>query len=243
MALPKYSALEVPILQEIKSVGGEAEIRTIYQRLLPYFPQLTQEDLKCKTKGGRNKWKYIVLRAGQTLLKKKELEKTSHGKWRLTPKGRERAEREDFPIQLVLPLEPSVVPFSHKEIKTKLVEIGRFLGKYAEEEYQKRYDVIWKDSEASPRVSHVFEVQYRGKIESALTRLKHAYDTQRSKPFLVLADKKEDKKVSELLYPYLTGSFHEIAKVTTILSPQDIERLYQALNSVKGILEKFLSEK
>jgi hypothetical protein len=242
MPFPKYSSLEVPILQEVKAMGGEAELKTLYPKLVPYFPQLTYEDLKCKTRSGRSKWRYIVQRASQALADKWELEKTSYGRWRLTEKGRRRAEAEDFPLQLLLPLETPSTSFSHKDLKRKLVEIGTLLGKYAEEEYHQKYDVVWKEREASPRISHVFEVQHRGKIESALTKLKHAYDTQRSKPFLVLVDRKEGRKVSELLHPYLSGSFHEIAKVTTILSPQDVDKLYHALSSLKGTLEKLLTE-
>jgi hypothetical protein len=136
-----------------------------------------------------------------------------------------------------LPSNFTKTALSHDEIKKKLVEIGRMLGKYAEEEYQ-RYDAVWKESELSPRISHVFEVQVRGKIEGALAKLKHAYDVQRSKPFLVISDEFNSRKANRLLHPYFSGSFHEIGSVTTVLSVEDIERIHRSLDSIKSILEK-----
>lgn len=240
MAFPPCSSLEVPILQELKALGGESEPRLLYHKLVPYFPQLTYEDLKQKNRNGTHRWKRLVYRAGLNLVAKHELERTEEGKWRLTEKGRQRAQAEDFPLQLLLPLDvPRSTP-SHKEIKEKLVEIGRLLGKYAEEEYQRKYDVVWKDSPSSPRISHVFEVQCRGNIESALAKLKHAHDVQRSQLYLILAERKDSKKLSDLLYPYLTGSFHEISDAVTILTPADVDNLYRALNSVRGILERLV---
>jgi hypothetical protein len=130
---------------------------------------------------------------------------------------------------------------SHQEVKRQLLEIGRILGKYAQEEYQ-RYDVVWKESELSPRISHVFEVQNRGKVEAALAKLKRAYDTQRSKPFLVVIDEKDPRRVGEALQSYLAGSFHQIGKATTVLSPQEVERIYRALTSVEHHLRRLLAE-
>jgi len=242
MAFPSCSCLEVPILQELKALGGESEPRQLYHKLVPYFPQLTYEDLKQKNRDGSHRWKRLVYRAGQNLVAKHELERTADGKWRLTEKGRQRAQAEDFPLQLLLPLDtPRNIP-SHKEIKEKLLEIGRLLGKHAEEEYQKKYDVVWKDSPSSPRISHVFEVQCRGNIESALAKLKHAHDTQRSQLYLILADRKDSRKLGELLHPYLAGSFHEISEAVTILTPSDVDCLHRALSSVKGVLEKLIGK-
>lgn len=121
------------------------------------------------------------------------------------------------------------------------MEIGRLLGKFAKEEYQ-RYDVVWKDHELSPRVSHVFEVQNRGNLEAALAKLKHAYDTQRSRLFLVVVEARDVRRVGEMLQPYLAGTFHEIGKVTTVLDPKEVERVYRALTSVRESLTKLVDE-
>lgn len=234
MPFPQSSRIELPILQELKATGGEEKLKFLYGRLVPYFPQLTDKDLRTETDAGRNKWKILVHRAGQALVETGELKRLG-GKWELTEKGSRRAEDEAMIIGLP---SNSVKPLpSHDDIKKKLVEIGRMLGKHAEEEYQ-RYDAVWKDSAISPRISHVFEVQIKGKLESALTKLKHAYDVQRSKPFLVISNELDTRKSSQLLQPCLSDSFYEIGNVTTVLSVEDVERIYQALSSIRGNLEK-----
>lgn len=234
MPFPQSSRVELPILQELKATEGEIKLKSLYGRLVPYFPQLTDKDLKAKTKAGRNKWRILVHRAGQALVEKKEL-KRLRGRWKLTEKGRQRAEEEG--IVFSISSSSTKTPLSHDEIKKKLVQIGRMLGKHAEEEYQ-RYDVIWKDSKISPRISHVFEVQVRGKLEGALTKLKHAYDVQRSKPFLIISYELDSRRAGQLIYPFLSGSFHEIGDVITVLSVEDVRRVHDAVSSIEDVLDK-----
>jgi hypothetical protein len=163
------------------------------------------------------------------------------GRWSITEKGLERASEEDMPIQLMLPLsETKEETFTHDQLKHMLVEVGQYLGKHAEEEYQ-RYDVVWRDSVHSPRLSSVFEVQVKGKVEGALAKLKHAYDTQRSQPFLVVTYARDERRVREMVGPYLAGTFHEIADAIVVLSPQDVYRLHRSLNSVSELLELVFS--
>ena len=232
MGLPDPSHLEVPILEELRATGEEHP-SVLFMRLLPYFPQICEEDLRERV-GGRLKWKLLIRRAGRRLIERGEIERLPSGRWRIKEKGRERVEREEFFFQ---PSLFSALP-SHDEVKGKIVEIGRLLGKYAVEEYE-RYDVVWKDSEISPRISHVFEVQDRGSLEGALTKLKHAYDTQRSKPFIVLIREKE-RRVRELIAPYLSGSFHEIGKEITILTYEDIDKIHRTLSSIAPFLGKLI---
>lgn len=125
---------------------------------------------------------------------------------------------------------------SHKDAQLMLVEIGHMLGRHAETEFE-YYDVVWRDSPASPRLSHVFEVQIAGSVDSALTRLKHAYDAQRSRPFLVIADERSARFAGRRL----TGSFHEIWDAITVIGIGELERLYEALKSQRELLEKILA--
>ncbi|MBI3948973.1 MAG: hypothetical protein HY314_00745 [Acidobacteria bacterium] len=239
MGFPETARLEGPILQELLALGGEERVRFLYDRLIGYFPQLAEQDLKAITRRRESRWKVLVHRAGAQLVKKGEL-KRGAGRWILTVKGRQRAEAERMLLEL-----PSTAAdaakraISHQEIQSMLVAIGQTLGRYAEREYQ-RYDVIWKESSLSPRLSHVFEVQVKGKIESALAKLKHAYDTQRSKPVLIISDERDQKRARQFLQPYLSGSFHEIGGVTTVLGVEEVERMYLALDSVKEILQEIL---
>src|SRR5204862_517798 len=120
---------------------------------------------------------------------------------------------------------------SHKDAQAMLVEIGTMLGRHAEAEFD-YYDVVWRDSSNSPRLSHVFEVQIAGSVDSALTRLKHAYDAQRSRPFLIVADERSARFAGKRL----TGSFHEIWEVITVIGVGDLQRLYEALKSQQAWL-------
>jgi len=235
MSLPDSRRLELPILLELKATGGRDQLRFLYSRLVSYFPQLSREDLADETSDGRSKWKRAVQRAGRALSDKGELKRSARY-WELTAKGRRRAEEETLRLA-VAPAAEIAQSASHEEAQRKLVEIGRMLGKYSEAEFQ-RYDVVWRDSRSAPRISHVFEVQVKGKIESALAKLKHAYDTQRSRPFLIIADERNSRRARRFLTPYLSGSFHEIGHETVVLGIGDLDRLYHALKSVEPLLEK-----
>ena len=88
----------------------------------------------------------------------------------------------------------------------------------------------------------MFKVQSKGSLESGLANLKHAYDTQRSKPFLVIADERHLRRAETHLRSHLMGSFHEIGGSTVIMSGQDVQRIYQSLVSVNDLLDRLLEE-
>jgi hypothetical protein len=244
MPLPETSRLEIPILLELKALGGESKPHPLYRSLTSYFPSLTAEDLRARTPAKRFRWRLRVQTAAGRLARKGEIDRESR-RWTLTDAGKERAETEDMPIQLFLFSDQGKPPLSHNDIRHRLMKIGEMLGKYSREEYRdgpRRYDVVWKESHLSPRISHVFEVQNKGSLENGLANLKHAYDTQRSKPFLIIADEVKAGMPECYLLPHLMGSFHEIGDSTVILSGQDIQRIYQSLVSVNDLLNRLLEE-
>lgn len=232
MAFPESARVELPILQELEATGGSDGLRYLYERLVRYFPQLTPEDLDQRTPKNRSAWHRVIQRAGRQLEDQGELRR-ERTQWTITAKGRRRVEAE------TLRLEPAVettTAISHKDAQLMLVEIGRMLGRHAETEFE-YYDVVWRDSPASPRLSHVFEVQVAGSVDSALTRLKHAYDAQRSRPFLVVADERSARFAGRRL----TGSFHEIWDAITVIGIGELERLYESLRSQREVLEKLVA--
>ena len=244
MPFPEASRLEVPILLELKAVGGESRPKSLYNTLVSYFPSLTSEDLGSRTGTNRNRWSIRVQEAASRLAHRGEIHRDARI-WRLTDAGKERAQKEDMPIQLFLFSDNGKPDLSHNDIRHRLMKIGEMLGKYSREEYRegpRRYDVVWKDRSLSPRISHVFEVQNKGSLENGLANLKHAYDTQRSKPFLVIANEQDMRKAEDSLRPHLMGSFHEIGDSTIILSGQDVQRIYQSLTSVSNLLDRLLEE-
>jgi Mrr restriction endonuclease-like protein len=233
MAFPETARVELPVLQELDAAGGTDHLRYLYDRLVLYFPQLSADDLEERTETGRSRWRAVVQRAGRQLEEKGELrrERTC---WSLTSKGRHRVEAEALRLAPAPPAADSHLrEVSHKEAQHMLVEIGQMLGRHAEVEFD-YYDVVWRDSPASPRLSHVFEVQVAGSVDSALTRLKHAYDSQRSRLFLVIAAEREASFAARRM----TGSFHEILNVVTLIGTGELKRLYDSLKSQEELLRK-----
>lgn len=236
MPFPETSRLELPILLELKAAGGADSPRYLYERLVSYFPQLTRADLSGRTENGRPRWPLYVQRAGKQLEIQGELRR-QRLRWELTAHGLKRAESE-----ALLPTAPVPRPLgkehvlTHRQAQERLLEIGVMLGRHAELEYE-TYDVIWRDSASAPRISHVFEVQISGNVDSALSRLKRAYDEQRSQLFLVIADER-DKNFAQ---KRLSGPFHEIWEALTVIGAGELDRLYDALKRHEPLLGKFSS--
>jgi len=130
---------------------------------------------------------------------------------------------------------PVPEPTTHSNIQELLVEIGNFLGYSAETEYN-YYDVVWREKPNSPRLSHIFEVQNKGNIDSAFAKLKRAYQMQRTKPFLVVSTEKDLNRARQSL----VREFQDIETAVTILTFVQIKRVHQNLKSIGEILPKFL---
>lgn len=243
MAYPGVVWIELPILQELVAMGGGEDLRFLYERLVAYFPQLDEEEVRALGNGRRSQWRRVVQRAGRSLAEKREIERV-RGRWTITALGRKRVAAEDlrFPLAENDASELSAATsrpksFSHAEVQQMLLDIGRVLGYFAQQEFD-YYDVVWRTNEASPRLSHVFEVQRRGSIDGALAKLKRAYETQRSKPFLIVASERDTNRAERQLSLSETGPFHEIGAVTTLLSFEQLHRLHRALSSVEDLLAK-----
>jgi len=210
-------------------------LRYLYERLPRYFPQLTDQDLEERAESGRSRWARAVQRAGRQLEEKGELRREKNH-WKITARGLRRVEDEAMTLDApAAASERKEKTLTHKEAQAMLVEIGLMLGKHAEAEFE-HYDVVWRDTASSPRLSHVFEVQISGSVDSALTRLKHAYDAQRSRPFLVIAGERDKRFAGKRL----TGSFHEIWDIITVIGVGELERLYEALKTHKDMIGRLV---
>jgi hypothetical protein len=233
MSFPETTRLELPILQELKGAGGGDQLRYLYQRLPRYFPQLTGQDLNERAENGRSRWARAVQRAGRQLEDKGELRREKD-RWKITARGLKRVEAEAMTLDArEAPAERKEKTLTHNQVQTMLVEIGLMLGKHAEAEFE-HYDVVWRDSASSPRLSHVFEAQIAGSVDSALTRLKRAYDEQRSRPFLVIAGERDKRFAGKRL----SGPFHEIWDIITVIGVGELHRLYEALKIQEDLLKK-----
>lgn len=178
--------------------------------------------------------------AGRALEEKHQLARV-RGRWTITGPGRKRVEDEELRFTLRHETgseDPALEGLTHAEAQRMLVEVGRVLGLHAEAEFD-HYDVVWREGAASPRLSHVFEVQRRGNVDAALAKLKRAYDAQRSKPFLVVATERDTNRAERQLSLARTGPFHEIGSATTLISFEQLRSLHRSLTSVEDVLAKF----
>jgi hypothetical protein len=241
MSYPDAARLELPILQELVATGGADDVRFLYERLVAYFPQMNgRRELPARED---RRWRRHVQRAGRELDEKRQLARR-RGLWSITAQGRKRVDEEapsfSYTPEGDGPQPPVGVELSHADVQQMLLDIGRALGRHAEREFE-YYDVVWRDDEQSPRLSHIFEVQRKGNVDAALAKLKRAYESQRSKPFLVVSSERDTNRAQLQMSLARTGAFHEIGRVTTILSFEQLQRLHRALTSVEDLLAEFIA--
>lgn len=231
MALPNSASIEFPILQELAAVGGSDSLRFLYQRLIGYFPQITETEVFQIKNESNHKWRGAVQKAGKTLNANGYILRRQ-GVWTITARGSETvvAETLDFTVA-----KPQVKQNSHKVIQGMLVEIGFSLGYFSAAEFE-FYDVVWRENEKAIRLSHVFEVQSKGNIDSAFAKLKRAYAAERTKPFLVVSTERDLNRARKSL----SREFQDIASAVSILTFAQIEQVHRNLRNVAEIIREFL---
>ncbi len=233
MPFPNYSSIELPVLQELAAVGGSDDVRYLYERLLGYFPQLNQTEI-IEIKSGNNKtWRSAVQKAGKSL-EAQNLIKRQRGIWTITRIGEETAADDTSGFTLTKIKSENT---SHIELQQLLVNIGIILGYTAELEFE-YYDVVWRTSPKNQRLSHIFEVQSKGNIDSAFAKLKRGYEAQRSKPFLVISSEKDLIRARKSL----NREFQDIEHTVSILTFQQVITVYQNIKNISPILTQFLEK-
>ncbi|SRR6266480_924064 len=92
MSFPKQSEIELPLLKTLQELGGKAEPKELYPKLAAIFPQLTQEDLTARLPSSPStfRWHNLVQWSRQKLVEKGEIDGSTRGVWKLTPRGRAR---------------------------------------------------------------------------------------------------------------------------------------------------------
>ncbi len=231
MSLPKTSSVEIPILQELVATGGADDLRFLYIRLLDYFPQLNEKEASGIKEGKNESWRKTVQKAGK-MLSQKNLIMRKRGFWTITDKGRDEVDLETSGFTLTKPL---IKQLSHGNIQEMLLEIGISLGFYAEKEFE-FYDVIWRESQKSLRLSHVFEVQSKGNLDSAFAKLKRAYEAQRTKPFLVISSETDLNRARQSL----TREFQDLQTVLIVITFAQVKKIHTNLKNIAEIVREFL---
>jgi Mrr N-terminal domain len=233
MSLPFAPNIEMPILQELSAVGGADDVRFLYERLISYFPSLSDAEISAIKSGENKSWKKSVQKAGR-MLDENSLIIRERGLWKITDKGKRKVADETAGI-IYSKKDAQNDSLSHQEIQSLTVKIGNILGFNAETEFQ-YYDVVWRETPANKRLSHVFEVQSKGNLDSAFAKLKRAHDAQRSKIFLILANERDTNRA----HKSLTHEFRELENVITILSFVELRKIHDNLAAIAEILPNFL---
>ena len=134
--------------------------------------------------------------------------------------------------RVVAPSEPE-----HDQIVDIIYDLGQLIGYQPEKRWRYEgyeFDVAWF---RKPRVGPkcVFEVQLRGSVEAALTKLKHAHDLWESTPFLISTP----EQIEKLERKYLEGAFHELRDILVPVRIDEIEQFYEFKGKFEWLERKF----
>lgn len=232
MPLPKTSSIEIPILQELVATSGTDNLRFLYERLIDYFPQLSIEEIAAIKNNDNKSWRAAVQKSGK-ILEENNFITRERGNWTITDAGRKRVEVESDGFIETETFAADAL--SHLEVQRMLAQIGVNLGYFSALEFE-YYDVVWRETPKSARLSHVFEVQSKGNIDSAFAKLKRAYQTQRTKPFLVLSTERDLNRARQSL----AREFADIENTVTILTFEQVRLVHRNLANIAQIIGELL---
>ncbi len=119
MSLPNTALIELPILQELVAVGGSDYLRFLYQRLIAYFPQLSEKEIREIKTDSNKHWRIAVQKAGK-ILDAEGCISRRQGYWSITPKGRETAKAETSEFTLTKIIEKQT---SHTDVQHMMFQI------------------------------------------------------------------------------------------------------------------------
>jgi restriction system protein len=95
MAFPSQGEVEVPLLRAIADRGGAAKPKDVYPIVAEAFPELTlaDQEQRLESSPSTRKWWNLVQWVRQSLVSAGEIDGSTRGVWKITPKGTERLSR------------------------------------------------------------------------------------------------------------------------------------------------------
>jgi restriction system protein len=88
--MPSQAELEIPLLEVLQALGGQARAEDIYPRLSERFPKLTEDDLASTLKHGQRKWQNRIQWTRQSLVTAGDMASPQRGIWAITEQGKTR---------------------------------------------------------------------------------------------------------------------------------------------------------
>jgi restriction system protein len=127
--IPAQAEIEIPLLEALRALGGEAPPSKIYPIITAKFAQLTQEDLAATLKHGERKWFNRIQWTRQALITAGDMASPHRGVWAITDQGRKRLEavatHESVASKSALPAIVSLVDLHEKyelQFRSKLLD-------------------------------------------------------------------------------------------------------------------------
>jgi hypothetical protein len=95
LPFPRQAEIELPLLEVLAELGGEAKPREVYPLVATRFPLLTAEEQEQRLENypSIRKWSNLVQWVRQRLVDVGEIDGSQRGVWRISSSGRERLDR------------------------------------------------------------------------------------------------------------------------------------------------------
>ena len=88
--LPSQAEIEIPLLEALLEIGGQAKPKQLYPLVTTRFPTLTPEDLAERMDCGHIKWENRIQWVRQALIEAGDMASPQRGVWAITEQGRQR---------------------------------------------------------------------------------------------------------------------------------------------------------
>jgi len=230
MATANRKQLREAVYEVIRSAATPITKREILSKVKAKVPHLCDDSIPCTCGRNHPLWKHLVAWAILHLKLQKLIRHVQRGVWEIAPS------EETTTKELDIEERPASRLKNHDLIKELIYEIGQLKGRYPRKEHPldtgELVDVTWRRIERGNPYA-AFEVQIGGDFFKALAKLKHAYDSWNSRPFLVTTEKYRKKAME-----WVKGSFHEIAGEIRIVSLEEIRKLHKLLKKAREIEQK-----
>jgi restriction system protein len=95
--LPPQPDIEVPLLEVLQRLGGQARPKEVYPLITARFPSITPEDLAERLKHGERKWHNRIQWTRQALIEAGQMTSPQRGVWAITDLGRARLKQGNQP--------------------------------------------------------------------------------------------------------------------------------------------------
>lgn len=90
MPLPVKENLHLPLLKVLSDAGGSLSSHDAIEQVKKYYPRLAPEDLASRLDSGGNRLNNRIRWAKQDLVLAGEVERSTSGIWKITPRGQQR---------------------------------------------------------------------------------------------------------------------------------------------------------